>query len=344
MPMTRLPRSWPGYLPSMLAASLTLVLTAVYAAAAGGSEPLGGLQAILLLFLIPLPVGLSVIWGSAVLTGRPFLAAVVGAVAWLALSYFLLPRDVVWQLAGNVAAGLAAGLALGLRWRLDAALAVVVAALLPVIIWAVIQVPVREQIDAASQEMLALIEESLPEGASEDQRTEAMEKGKINLEGISLQVERIYPFVVGLGLIGQAGIILVLVLFPVRRLGFVVQGWNLPSFSRWRLPFYLVWFLVLGVGMMLTRAPYVATAGLNLTLLVASILSVQGIAVQVHVTNLMLSKLGRLVYWVVMGTLGPLILISGVVLGLIDQWVDLRRLKVNNDDNDGNAGGSGDIE
>jgi len=345
MPMTRMPRSWPGYLPSLLAAAVTLVLTAVYAAAAGGSEPLGALRFVLLLFLIPLPIGLSVIWGSAVLTSRPFRAVVIGAGVWFALSWFLLPRDVVWQLAGNVAAGLAAGLALGLRWRLDTALTVVVAALLPVIVWTVIQVPVREQLDVASQEMLNLIEESLPEGASKDQRTEAMEEGKRNLEKVSSQVERIYPFVLGLGLYGQAGIILVLVLFPVRRLGFAVQGWVFPPFSRWRLPFYLVWLLVLGVGLMLTRAPYAATAGLNLTLFVGSILSVQGIAVQFHVTNLMLSRMGRLVYWVVMGAAAaPLILASGVVLGLVDQWVDLRRLQVRHDDEDGNAGDSGDIE
>ncbi|MCK9994779.1 MAG: DUF2232 domain-containing protein [Candidatus Krumholzibacteria bacterium] len=345
MPRTRLPRSWPGYLPSMLAASVTLVLTAVYAAAAGGSEPPGALRVMVMLFLIPLPIGLSVIWGSAVLTSRPFLAAVVGAGVWFALSWFLLPRDVVWQLAGNVAAGLVAGSALGLRWRLDAALAVVVAALLPVILWAVIQVPIQEQLQVVSQEMLNLLKESLPEGATEDQRIEAVEEGRRDLEEISSQVVRTYPFVIGLGLLGQAGIILVLVLFSVRRLGLAVQGWKLPPFSRWRLPFYLVWLLVLGVGMMLTRAPYVATAGLNLTLLAAGILSVQGIAVQVHVTNLMLSKMGRIVYWVVMGTFFVLlILISGIVLGLVDQWVDLRRLKVRHDDEDGNVGDPDDIE
>ncbi len=329
----------------MLAASVTLVLTAVYAAAAGGSEPPGALQVMVLLLLIPLPFGLSVIWGSAVLTSRPFLAAFVGAGAWLVLSYFWLPRDVVWQLAGNVAAGLAAGMALGFRWRLDAALSVVVAALLPVILWAVILVPIEEQLQVVSQEMLTILEESLPEGATEDQQTEAVEEGKRNLEKISSQVVRIYPFVIGLGLLGQAGIILVLVLFLVRRLGLPVQGWKFPPFSQWRLPFYLVWLLVLGVGMILTRAPYVATAGLNLALLVASILSVQGIAIQVHVTNLMLSKMGRIVYWVVMGTFFlPLILISGVVLGLVDQWADLRRLNVSHDDEDRNIGDSDDIE
>ena len=158
-------------------------------------------------------------------------------------------------------------------------------------------------------------------------------------------VARIYPFVIGVGLLGQGSIILVLVWFLVRRLGIAIPGWVLPPFSHWRVPFYLVWILVLGVGLMLTRAQYLATAGLNLVLLSACVLSVQGIAVQFHVTNRMLSNMGRLLYWLVMGVFfAPLILISGVVLGLVDQWVDLRRLQVGSGNGDGNVGESDEIE
>ena len=95
-------------------------------------------------------------------------------------------------------------------------------------------------LEARVAEVLALAEMAI----DEKDASLADEIGA-ELEGISSQVERIYPYVIGLGLIGQAGIILVLVLFPVRRLGFAVQGWKLPPFSRWRLPFYLVWLLVL---------------------------------------------------------------------------------------------------
>ena len=329
----------------MLAASVTLILTAVYAAALGGSEPADSLQVMVLLLLIPVPVGIAVIWGSAILASRPYLVAIAGAMVWFGLSYFLLPREVVWQLAGNVAAGLAAGLALGLRWRLDAALAAVAVALLPMILWAVIQVPIQEQLQMISQEMLGVLEDNLPEGASREQRILALEEETRNLDRMSVLAARIYPFVIGMGLLGQGGIVLVLVLFSVRRLNIAVEGWVLPPFSRWRLPFYLVWLLVAGVGLMLTRAPYLATAGLNLALLVACVLSVQGIAVQFHVTNRILSKMGRLLYWVVMGTFfAPLILISGAVLGLVDQWADLRRLQAGPGDEDGNVGEPGDIE
>ncbi len=327
----------------MLAAAVTLVLTAVYAAAVGGSDQVGPMQGVVLILLIPVPVGIAVIWGSAFLASRPYLAAIVGAVVWLVLSFLLLPREVVWQLAGNVAAGLVAGLALGLRWRLDTALMAVAAVLLPMILWAVIQVPVTEQLQMVSQEMLSVLEDNLPEGASGEQRVRTLEEERRNLDKVSALVARVYPFVIGVGLLSQGGIILALVWFSVRRLNIAIRGWVLPPFTRWRLPFYVVWLLVLGVGLLMTRAPYLATAGLNLTLLVACVLSVQGIAVQFHVANQMLSNTGRLLFWLVMGIFfSPLILISGVVLGLVDQWMDLRRLQVGSGEGDGNVGESDD--
>ena len=338
-------RSWPGYLPPLVAAVVTLVLTAVYAAAVGGSEPAGPLRGMVLLLLIPVPLGIAVVWGGALLASRPFLAVIAGAVGWLALSYFLLPREVVWQLAGNVAAGLAAGLALGLRWRLDAALTAVAAALLPVILWAVMEVPVAEQLQMVSQEMLNVLEDNLPSGATEEQKLRVLEEETRNLDRMSDLATRIYPFVIGVGLLGQAGIILALVWFSVRRLNISLPGWKWPPFSHWRVPFYLVWLLVAGLGLMLTRAPYLATAGLNLALLAACVLSVQGIAVQFHVTSRLLSKMGRVLYWLVMGVFfALLILVSGAVIGLVDQWVDLRRLQVNPDDENLDVGPPDDTE
>lgn len=329
----------------MLAAPVTLVLTAVYAMVGGGSAEAGPVQGFVLLLLIPIPLGIALIWGSAFLASRPFRAAVVAAGLWLAVSHFLLPHEVVWQLAANVAAGLLAGLALGLRWRLDAALVVIALALLPVIIWAVVEVPVAEQLQAVSDEMLSVLEENLPAGANEVQRAEVLQEERRNLEKMTGLAGRIYPYVVGMGLLGQGGIILALVWFVVRRLGLDVAGYGLPPFSQWRLPFYLVWLLAIGVGLMVTRAPVLATAGLNLALLSASVISVQGVAVQWHLTNRLLSNMGKLFYWLVMGFFfAPLILVSGVVLGLADQWVDLRRLGTSPDQDDGNTDGPEDIE
>lgn len=218
-------------------------------------------------------------------------------------------------------------------------------ALLPIIIWTVAEVPVAQQLQMVSQEMLDVLEANLPPKATQEQRIQVLEDETRKLEKMSALAARIYPFVIGIGLLGQAGIILALVWLAVRRLNVAVVGWTLPPFSRWRLPFYVVWLLVAGLGLMVTRAPYLATAGLNLALLAASALSVQGIAVQFHVTGRLLSKTGRLLYWLVMGAFfSLLILVSGVVLGLVDQWADLRRLQVDVDDKDGVVGKSDDIE
>ncbi len=329
----------PGFLPPLIAAGVTLFLGWLMAGAAAGSGPVDPLQGMTLVLLLPAPLLVSVVWGWAVLAARPQGHAVQGAVGWVILGLVLLPQSVVWQLAGHVAAGWLGGLALGRRWRLDAALAVVVIALLPLWVWSVLQVPVADQIEALNAEILAAIETNLPADADEADRARALEAERRRLESITNLASRIYPFWVAVGLLGQAGIILVGVRLASWKLGLSVAGWQLPPFSRWRLPFYLVWALIFGLGLMLTRMPYAADGGLNLALLAASLLSIQGIAVQFFVTGRIFSRPARVVYWTVMGTLFVLlVLASGALLGLIDQWADLRRLNAAVDTGPGDAG------
>ena len=140
----------------------------------------------------------------------------------------------------------------------------------------------------------------------------------------------------GIGVLGQAAIILALTGWGLRRLGIAWPGWGLPPFTRWRLPFYLVWILVAGIALYLTRRPGIESAGLNLALLAASVISLQGLAVQFWVTGRLMDPEGpmgkkgpvlEVVYWVIAGIfLIPVILASSVVLGLADQWMDIRRL------------------
>ena len=70
-------------------------------------------------------------------------------------------------------------------------------------------------------------------------------------------------------------------------------GWRPPPFGQWRLPFYLVWVLILGLGLMVTRLPLAGHVGVNVALLAATVLSVQGIAVQFHATARIMSQIGR---------------------------------------------------
>ena len=318
---------WPGFAVPAAALLVTLLLTwlmSQVAYAADLSDPISGLAA---LILLPAPLLVGLIWGLALLTGRPHRLAVLAAVGWLAAGWLLVPATIILQLLGHVVAGLLAGLALSRRWRLDAAVLAMALALSPVLVWTTVQVPATEQLRIVNDEMLKSLEQNLPAGADPVQRARALDEQKRQLERITAMAAKIYPFVLSLGVLGQAGIVLSLLWLLVRALGMRPHRWLLPAFSRWRVPFYVVWVLVVGIGLLLTRQPPLTAIGLNLALLAAFVLSVQGIAVQFFVTGRMMSGLARVFYWLVMGFFfGPLIMASGVVLGLVDQWWDIRRL------------------
>lgn len=329
-----MPRAWTAYTPPVAAVLATLLLTWL-AALTVAVEPDGVGQGLLAIVALAAPLLISLLWGAVILLGGDWWATVGGALVWLVVGLALLPGTAVGQLAGNVAAGVVAGLALGRSWRLDAALGAVASLLLPVILWAAWQMPVAEQMQLLEEQTLEVLAQNLPAGADEAQRARALETERRRLAQVIRQATRFYPTVLGLGLLGQAGIILLLLRGVSRALRIRLVGWRLPPLTRWRLPFYLVWLFVIGLGLLLTRQPYVATAGLNLACLAALVISLQGVAVQVFLTARLLPTAGRVVYWTVMSVALPLVVASGVVLGLVDQWWDLRRLHVDDEEADG---------
>lgn len=327
MPSLGTTARWPGFAAPLVALLVTLLLTWLLTLTLPGADVSATLSGLALLVLLPAPLFLAVLWGGALLVGRPYRLAPVAAMLWFVAGWILVPHDIVWQLVGHIVAGLLAGLALGLRWRLDKALLLVALALCPILIWTTIQVPVTEQLQIYSDEMLKSLEQNLPAGADDTQRSLAVAAEREKLGKVADMAAKVYPFVLGVGVLGQAGIILALLWLAVRAVGLRLHGWRLPPFSRWRVPFYLLWFLVAGLGLMITRRAPLANIGLNLALLAACIISIQGIAVQFFVTGRMMSTLGRVIYWTVMGIFFvPLVVASGVVLGLADQWWDIRRL------------------
>lgn len=318
-------RTMPGYLPPVAALALTFAVGGLMSLASGRGEGAGSAG---MAVLLPLPLLVSAAWALALLAGRPRRILPVAAGTWLAAALAFFPAGVTWPLAGNAAAGIAAGWALGLRWRLDAALAVVTAALLPALVWSLVELPPTDQLELLEPQLLEMLEENLPAGASEADRARALELETRALERMMDTAARIYPWVLGLGVLGQAGIILVISAWGLRRMGIPWPGWGVPPFTRWRLPFYLVWVLLAGLGLFLTRAPVLATAGLNVALLAGSVLCLQGLSVQVWVTARMMGPALRTAYWLFMGVFfAPLVLASGLVLGLADQWLDIRRLE-----------------
>lgn len=337
MPSLGTTHRWPGFAAPLTALLVTSVLTWLMALLSGVGDDANALRGVAMLVLMPAPLVVAVMWGGAVLVGRPHRLAPIAAAIWLVIAWLLVPHDFSYQLVGYVVAGLLAGLALGLRWRLDLSVLAVALAMCPILVWTSIQVPVAEQMDLYRGEMLKALEQNLPANASEAQREKALAEEQKKLEQVTRLAGKIYPSLLGVGVLGQAGIILALLWWTVRALGLNPYRWRVRPFVQWRVPFYVVWVLIAGLALLVTRQPGLTNAGLNLVILAAGALSVHGTAIQFHVTGRMMSGAGRLVYWLVMGVFfAPLVMASGVVLGLIDQWWDIRRLEAGagNDDDD----------
>ena len=316
-----------GWFPLLGAVLVTLGGTWLYAAMEGAVPGQASRASLAVMVMLPLPLLISALWGWSTLAVRPFVPVLGAALGALAVGGWLGSGPAVLQIAASVAAGLVAGLALGSRWRLDAALGLCALALLPAVLYAVAQIPVDQQLQALREQMLTVLESNLPQQADPAQRELALAAERQRLDQMVKVAGQLYPLGIGVGLLGQAGIILLAVRLLVRLGGGIALGWRFGSFSRFRLPFYMVWLLIGGIGLLVSRAPHLGPAGLNLALLVALVMSLQGLAVQIFVVGRLLSPVGRLVFWTMMGIFfGPLVLVSGALLGLADQWLDFRGL------------------
>lgn len=288
-----------------------------------------------LALMTPAPLVVAVLWGRAA-WGDPRTVRLLAAVGgWLAAGHLLVGAAATWQMTVNVAAGIVAGLTWRRGWRLDVALLSVTAVLAPLIVWSVLQLPVREQITAFGERSLQELEARAPAGTDPAELAKAREVGRQRMRSVTDGLIRLFPAVLALGLLGEAALVLLLVRGLGRLRGLTARGGGLPPFARWRLPFYMVWVLVVGIGLLLTRKAPWSDAGLNAVVVAASLLSVQGTAVQYHLSRRLLPPPMLVVFWVLMILAFVPLVVSSVLLGLADQWRDLRRL-----DPDGTAAGS----
>lgn len=295
-------------------------LTALKAADSGQALSPALLVALVLGLMTPLVV--PTLWGIATLTSRPLVLVAVAAAGWLATALVILPGMSVWPVAGFVLAGVAAGLALGFRWRLDLAVGVVLLALAPNFAWQVSQYPVDQQYRQMAAQYLEARREMLAGTADPKQIELTLEAERRQQEKLIEVSLKILPSALGLGVAGLAGMLLALVWLAARLLGLPTGPPRLPPFGRWRLPFYLVWALVAGLGLFITRQSVLADAGLNVALAVVTLLSLQGAAVQWEMTGRNLGLVVRVIYLLVAGFL----FLPLVLLGLADQWLDFRKL------------------
>ena len=228
-------RNWPGYLPALVALVLTLLACVLMVEVSTAGAESGVDVGVLAVVLLPVPLVLSVLWGSAVVASRPHRLALAAAAVWLVAAWLLFPGATTWPVATSVAAGVVAGIALGARWRLDAALGGIAAVLVPLTVWSVIEMPVGDQFDLLREDLMPLLEENLPAGAAPEQRREALAREEKRLEQIVEIITRTYPFFLGTGLLGQGLLILFLVWLVLRMLGWGLASWRPPPCGQWRV-------------------------------------------------------------------------------------------------------------
>ena len=319
--------SWRFVFPPFLAGIVTGLLTWATTRLPEELDLNGGSAGWVIPLLLVYPFMVSSLWGWSLLAGRPRRLVLAFAGGVLVLLLMGLPNDIAWQVGGNMAAGLAAGLALGARWRLDAGLLAVAICLAPALIWSAVEFPVLDHLDDFRGATLESMEETLWQGLDESNLAQARQREEARLEKAVGMMEKIFPALLVVGGLGQSGLILLLVAWLARLSGGAPGLQGIGSFTGWRLPFYLVWCLVLGVGLMLTRLPYLATSGLNLVLITGILISIQGLAVQAFFTSRLLPGPVQIIFWLIMGMpLVGMLLVASMVLGLADQWMDMRRL------------------
>lgn len=97
---------------------------------------------------------------------------------------------------------------------------------------------------------------------------------------------------------------------------------------RWRVRFEVVWVLVLGLALVALRRTPAQVVGLNLVLIAAAPLGIQGLAV---LWTWLARGLTRPARWLVLGsfvlTALPFLVAGVVLLGAADMWADFRRLE-----------------
>lgn len=317
-------KSGPTAYLSALAALVTLAVAWALAQAGADMAAQGRGAGLWLAVAMPAPLVISVAWGWAVLAETNWLRLGAAVAVWLALGHALVSAADTWQTTSHVAAGLVAGAAWRRGWRLDAAVLGTAAMIAPLVVWAAVQMPVREQMAAIGEQSLQMLEQQAPPGTDPAELAKAREIGRRRMEQLTGLATRLYPSVIGVGLLGQAVLLLLLVRLGARRLATAATGRRLAPFAQWRLPFYVVWALVAGIGLMLTRRAPLADAGLNLAVLAAAFLGIQGLAVQYHLSRRFLPPVMLVVYWTLMGLAFVPLVATSVLLGLVDQWRDLR--------------------
>jgi hypothetical protein len=273
------------------------------------------------------PLVLPGMWLAVwLLAARPALVVAAAAVGVLggALGLPLVP---VFILATYVVAGLAGGAALARGLPTLAVIGLIAAVMVPGLWLGLQEAPMDQELAVLAGALRESFGERVPPDATEAQRVASLAEFERQLDNAVRVSARIWPSLLALGLLMQAALALGLGRLLARAGGRTLARPPGRPFAVWEAPGAVVWVLAAGLLLLLAGGESGGVAGLNVTILAGIALSVQGVAVQIWVTQKFLSPAARAIYWLLAAFfIAPVVVAAGAFIGLMDQWWDLRKL------------------
>jgi hypothetical protein len=271
-------------------------------------------------------IAIPALWAAVMLVRWPPTAALMAAALTAVVLVPLADARTAAVAAGFMLAGLAGGWALGRAWRVLPIVALAAACLVPVFFIELAGTDIEEAGEALTAENRRVYAESLPEGLSVADREAALAEYDA-MAGRMLELQRrLWPSLVIIGLWSQAALALVLGWLVARLVTASPPRPAVRPWETWRAPFFSVWALIGGLALTVTSVETLVMVGWNVVLLAGLLLAIQGLAVQTWLVRRALPPLTRVLFWIVGALfLGPLLLGVGGLVGLVDQWWDLRR-------------------
>jgi len=302
---------------------LTVVAAGLTAAMAGlsGSNDANLALAVGLMapFLVP------ALWTATWLIGR-WDPKILGGAALTAIAVFMVSDlPVSGVMVGYMVAGLVGAWALGRRWRVLPLLATVGACLVPGFFLDLQDSSVTVVMAELFSEMSSEYKSTLPEGLSVAERDAALTAFNDTAEQFLAMHRQTWPALTAMGFMVQAALFLGLGWGLARLRMAAVPLPSVRSLATWRAPFASVWVLIGGLILSLLGQGWMTTVGWSLTLGAASLLAIQGLVIQAWLVRMALPPLGQTIFWVLGAFfLAPMMIGGGALIGLADQWLDIR--------------------
>ncbi len=268
------------------------------------------------------------LWVAATLANPDRRRLAIGVVSALTLAVLLGGGLNGGILASLTIAGVGGGWLLQRQWRVVPLLAVTSLLLIPNVVLPMAGTSFSE---VATEQMHYLREQyevQIPESMSPGDREAALTAFDEIADRSRRMVDRFWPSLVLAGLISQTAMFLLAGWGLARATGAATMRIARSPLAEWRAPFASVWVLIGGLAMSLVGRGDAAVIGWNLVAVAGTFLVIQGLGVQVWLVRRVLPLVGQILFWV-LGALffAPALIGGGALIGLADQWMDLRRLR-----------------